>query len=269
MKFVPLVPPVTPGPAYGRDGFDPHPGLGAFILSIAVVLMGWNILPLLQKGEAGFSTGVIHWIKIGIGWFFWLVGMAFLARARYMSWASGIGYGLLFLPGLILLLWHARHNTRHSAWDTPEELNHRFRPMRCVDKSPLLSGGLATEKVDYSEEWARIMESNLPQPEPNGPFVRHYSPEQILWLLRQHLEEGRPVSTICHEHEIDEKEFLEWKKSFFEKGGAAIERRALPRRRDVYNEKLAQLEARLRQKDEVIAALTAELMRTKQEFLER
>ena len=129
-KNVPLVPAFPDGHAYGQTGFDPHPAVGAFILSTAVVMIGLNTFPLFQLGTAALSTWGIHWFKIGLGLLLWLIGMAFLARSRYMTWGSGVGYGILLLPGLVLLLWRSRHATRRSAWDSKEELMRRFRPMR-------------------------------------------------------------------------------------------------------------------------------------------
>ncbi|MES2465892.1 MAG: hypothetical protein V4675_01210 [Verrucomicrobiota bacterium] len=130
LKFVPLVPPVGDSPAYGRSGFEPHPGTAAFILSIAVVLIGMNVFPLFPMGGDPVPLELSNWLKIGVGLILWFAGMALMAQARYMPWVRGIWYGLLFLPGLILLLWRARHHTRRSAWESEEELRRRFRPMR-------------------------------------------------------------------------------------------------------------------------------------------
>ena len=55
-------------------------------------------------------------------------------------------------------------------------------------------------------------------------------------------------------------------KTFFENGAAAFERSPRPRRMDLGNAKVEQLEARLKKKDEVIAAVTEELVRTKKEL---
>jgi hypothetical protein len=50
--------------------------------------------------------------------------------------------------------------------------------------------------------------------------------------------------------------FYQWQKTFFENGAAAFERSPHSRRVDLGNVKVEQLEARLKKKDEVIAAVT-------------
>lgn len=95
---------------------------------------------------------------------------------------------------------------------------------------------------------------------------RQHSAEEKVRLLRLHLVEGRPISAICEEHQIHPTLFYQWQKTFFENGAAAFERTGRPRGSDPERRKVEQLEARLRHKDEVIAAVTEELVRTKKEL---
>jgi transposase len=53
---------------------------------------------------------------------------------------------------------------------------------------------------------------------------RHYSPEQKVAILRQHLIEQVPVSELCEKHQIHPTLFYQWQKSFFENGATAFER---------------------------------------------
>ena len=56
-------------------------------------------------------------------------------------------------------------------------------------------------------------------------------------------------------------------KTFFENGAAAFERSPVrPHKPDLGALKIEQLQARLKKKDEVIAAVTEELVRTKKEL---
>lgn len=95
---------------------------------------------------------------------------------------------------------------------------------------------------------------------------RQHSAEDKVRLLKLHLVEGRPISAICEEHQIHPTLFYQWQKTFFENGAAAFERSPRPRRADQGDLRVAQLEARLKRKDEVIAAVTEELVRTKKEL---
>lgn len=95
---------------------------------------------------------------------------------------------------------------------------------------------------------------------------RQYSAEEKVRLLKLHLVDGQPISTICDQHQIHPTLFYQWQKTFFENGAAAFDRSPRSRRTELGSQKIEQLEARLKRKDEVIAAVTEELVRTKKEL---
>lgn len=105
-----------------------------------------------------------------------------------------------------------------------------------------------------------------PQEENTTRTRRKYSAEEKVRLLKLHLVEGRPISEICDEHQIHPTLFYGWQKTFFENGAAAFDRTPRPRRIDLGAQRIEQLEARLKRKDEVIAAVTEELVRTKKDL---
>lgn len=86
---------------------------------------------------------------------------------------------------------------------------------------------------------------------------RQFSPEQKIKILRQHLLDKVPISEVCEKHQITPTQFYQWQKTFFENGAAAFAR---PNTRAAQREeqRLAQLEAKLQRKDEVIAEIMAE-----------
>jgi transposase-like protein len=90
---------------------------------------------------------------------------------------------------------------------------------------------------------------------------RHFSPREKVKILRLHLLEGRPVSAVCEEHGIHPTLFYQWQKAFFENGEATFERRK--RAASEQREKILQLEGKLREKDEVLAEIAAEMVRLK------
>jgi transposase-like protein len=53
---------------------------------------------------------------------------------------------------------------------------------------------------------------------------RHYSPQQKVAILREHLIEQVPISELCQKHHIHPTLFYQWQKTFFENGAAAFER---------------------------------------------
>ena len=93
---------------------------------------------------------------------------------------------------------------------------------------------------------------------------RGFSPREKVKILRLHLLEGRPISAVCEEQGIDPTLFYQWQKAFFENGEAAFE----PRKRVASEQsaKIEQLEGKLREKEEVLAEIAAEMVRLKKEL---
>jgi transposase len=101
----------------------------------------------------------------------------------------------------------------------------------------------------------------------NKKSRRHHSPEDKVRILRLHLLEGRPISEICEAEGIHPTQFYQWQKTFFEKGSAAFEGGRSPSRVFGQNErKVEALESKLRRKDEIIAEIMEDLVRTKKEL---
>ena len=73
-------------------------------------------------------------------------------------------------------------------------------------------------------------------------------------ILRLHLVEKVPVSDLCDKHGMTPNMFYRWQKEFFERGAAAFERPggSVPRGLEA---KVTKLQAKLAQKDEVIAEI--------------
>jgi len=90
-----------------------------------------------------------------------------------------------------------------------------------------------------------------------GEQRKHLSAEEKVAVLRKHFLEKVPVSTLCEEHGLNPTVFYRWQKEFFENGAAAFERRPDGRERKL-EEKVEHLQARLAQKDEVMAELLME-----------
>ena len=86
---------------------------------------------------------------------------------------------------------------------------------------------------------------------------KHYTPEEKVSILRRHLIEKVPVSSLCEEFQLQPTVFYPWLKQFFENGAVAFQRpRASSRKRE--QERIAALEKKLRTKDEVLAELMEE-----------
>ena len=94
---------------------------------------------------------------------------------------------------------------------------------------------------------------------------RHFTPEQKVALLREHFLDKVPVSDLCEKHGIAVNLFYSWQKIFFENGAAAFT--ALDKRRkagtDAKDRQLADLQAKLQRKHEVLSELMEEHVQLK------
>ena len=81
---------------------------------------------------------------------------------------------------------------------------------------------------------------------------RHYTPEEKVAILRRHLLEKEPISTLCDELGLRPTVFYRWQKEFFENGAAAFEQKTRPNH-SADQERIAYLEKKIQTKDEVLA----------------
>ena len=79
-------------------------------------------------------------------------------------------------------------------------------------------------------------------------------------ILREHLIERRPVSEVCDKHGLQPTVFYQWQKKLFEEGAAVFDqpRRKTPRRLSAEARRIEALEAKVQEKNEVLAELMGE-----------
>lgn len=87
-----------------------------------------------------------------------------------------------------------------------------------------------------------------------------YTADEKVVILRRHLIERVPVSQVCEEHQLNSDVFYRWQQQFFENGAAVFqsERKPGPRQPDAQARRIDALEAKLQQKNEVLAELMEE-----------
>jgi transposase-like protein len=97
---------------------------------------------------------------------------------------------------------------------------------------------------------------------------RHFSPQEKVAILRQHLLEKTPVSDLCQQHGIAVTLFYRWQKEFFESGHAAFASPGRPRKAvdDAQDRTIAAPEDKLRRKHEVLSELMEEHVQLKKEL---
>ena len=94
---------------------------------------------------------------------------------------------------------------------------------------------------------------------------KQYTPEEKVAVLRRHLLEKEPNSTLCDELGLQPTVFYRWQKEFFENGSAAFEQKARPNH-SADQERIGYLEKKIQTKDEVLPELMAEHVALKKDI---
>lgn len=95
-----------------------------------------------------------------------------------------------------------------------------------------------------------------------GKKRKHFSAEEKVSLLKRHLVGHEAVSDICDQTGVHPNMFYRWQKEFFENGAAAF-RRDSRKSEHAHEAKMSKLEAKLQQKDSVLAELMYEHVQLK------
>lgn len=95
---------------------------------------------------------------------------------------------------------------------------------------------------------------------------RHnYTPEEKVIILKRHLIERVPISDLCDEYHLQPKNFYIWQQQFFENGASAFVRDT-GRQKRAEEQRIQQLEDKLRRKHEVLSELMEEHIKLKKEL---
>ena len=95
---------------------------------------------------------------------------------------------------------------------------------------------------------------------------RHFSPQEKLSMLKRHLLENTPVSELCDQAGIKPTLFYRWQKELFENGHTTFANGRKPKTLEAAKDRrIAELEAKLLRKNEVVAELLEQHMRLQQQ----
>jgi transposase-like protein len=93
---------------------------------------------------------------------------------------------------------------------------------------------------------------------------RHFSAEQKAQIVRRHVSGKEPISDLADEFELQPSQIHAWVKQVLDQAARAFDRSPGVRRADGAKERqIEQLQAKLVQKNEVIAELLEENLRAK------
>lgn len=95
---------------------------------------------------------------------------------------------------------------------------------------------------------------------------RHFTSDQKAAIVKAHLVDGVAVSDLCDKHRIQPTQFYVWQKQLFENAAVAFERKkGKSAGKTAQDRKIEQLQAKLIDKNEVIAELMEENVKAKKE----
>ena len=95
---------------------------------------------------------------------------------------------------------------------------------------------------------------------------KRYTPEEKIKILREILEDGKSISQIAEKYGLHPNNLFKWRKQLFEGGIKTFEIKRDDISGKAEGRKINFLEEKIRQKDEVIAELAAELLDLKKNY---
>ncbi len=89
---------------------------------------------------------------------------------------------------------------------------------------------------------------------------RNFSGPEKMAVLREHLIDKVPVSEVCEKHGLNPTLFYQWQKKLFEEGAVVFEqpRAQSNRQKAAETRRIEALEAKVQEKNEVLAELMGE-----------
>ena len=88
---------------------------------------------------------------------------------------------------------------------------------------------------------------------------KRYTAEEKIKILREVLEDGKPISQVAESYGLHPNNIFSWRKQLFEDGLEVFRVRRADVSAKAEGRKVTALEGRIKEKDEVIAGLAEEL----------
>jgi len=92
---------------------------------------------------------------------------------------------------------------------------------------------------------------------------KRYTPEEKAKILREVVEDGKPVSEVAEKYELHPNCIFKWRKQLLEEGKQTFQIKRTDISNKAKDRKILALEDKIKHKDEVIAELAQELLELK------
>lgn len=96
--------------------------------------------------------------------------------------------------------------------------------------------------------------------------LRQHTPEFKIKVLKAHLLDKIPVSTVCEKYAVKPSLFYKWQQELFLQGGLVFQSDKPNKINEQYQKKIDKLETKLSEKNEVLAELMQEYVSLKKTF---
>lgn len=97
--------------------WNTYPVIAAMALGTAGAALLFNGFYLLDGIKHLPGDLFKYQLRLGAAFILWIVGCGMTSRTRHGSWTRGLLCGLLFIPGLLIVLLTTGHKTRQEIWD--------------------------------------------------------------------------------------------------------------------------------------------------------
>jgi transposase-like protein len=95
---------------------------------------------------------------------------------------------------------------------------------------------------------------------------KRYTAEEKMKILRDVLEDGKPISHVAEAYGIHPNNILNWRKQLFEGGVQTFQIKRTDISGKAEERKINTLEEKIKHKDEIIAELAGELLELKKNY---
>ena len=95
---------------------------------------------------------------------------------------------------------------------------------------------------------------------------KRYTAEEKMKILRDVLEDGKPISQVAEAYRIHPNNILNWRKQLFEGGVQTFQIKRTDISGKAEGRKINTLEEKIKHKDEIIAELAGELLELKKNY---
>ena len=95
---------------------------------------------------------------------------------------------------------------------------------------------------------------------------KRYTAEEKMKILRDVLEDGKPISQVAEAYGIHPNNILNWRKQLFEGGVQTFQIKRTDISGKAEERKINTLEEKIKRKDEIIAELAGELLELKKNY---